>query len=72
MRSGCLILRFWRWAFQKSFLNHELLWFHNADESDPTDAEISQYIRQQHSPENNILLYRLLVRPWLKKKKSAG
>ena len=42
------------------------LWFHNADESDPRNAEISQYIRQQHSPP--VLLYRLLICPWLKKK----
>jgi len=41
----------------------------HADESDPTNATISDYIRQQHSPENNTLLYRLLVRPWLKKEK---
>jgi hypothetical protein len=57
------------WEFVANEVGMLLLWFHNADESDPTDAMISQYIRQQHSPENNALLYRLLVRPWLKKEK---
>ena len=57
------------WEFVANEVGMLLLWFHNADESDPRDATISEYIRQQHSPENNALLYRLLVRPWLKKKK---
>jgi hypothetical protein len=57
------------WEFVANEVGMLLLWFHHADESDPTNATISDYIRQQHSPENNILLYRLLVRPWLKKEK---
>jgi hypothetical protein len=26
------------------------LWFYHADESDPTNATISDYIREQHAP----------------------
>jgi hypothetical protein len=55
------------WEFVANEAGMLLLWFHNADESDPRNAAISEYIRQQHRPD--ILLYRLLVRPWLKKEK---
>lgn len=52
------------------------LWFYHADESDPTNATISNYIREQHAPGTAVsppaLLYRLLIRPWLKKKNSSG
>lgn len=55
------------WEFVANEAGMLLLWFHNTDESDPRNAAISEYIRQQHRPD--ILLYRLLVRPWLKKEK---
>jgi len=55
------------WEFVANEAGMLLLWFHNADESAPRNAAISEYIRQQHRPD--ILLYRLLVRPWLKKEK---
>jgi len=61
------------WEFVSNEIAMLALWFYHADESDPTNATISDYIREQHAPGTAVsppaLLYRLLIRPWLKKEK---
>lgn len=55
------------WEFARNEVAMWLIWFSTTDESVPGNAETNSYIAEQNT--QGMLLYRLLIKPWLRNKK---
>lgn len=55
------------WEFVRNEVAMWLIWFSTTDETVPGNAQTNAYIAEQNT--QGMLLYRLLIKPWLRNKK---